>query len=273
MQPALAQPDCQDPDAVPPDPEEEPAPGGEPAEEPAQEPDSLEDGTEVDECDDGGDDDECDGDATPYMLVSIDSGDEEDGSGETSYPGSTDAVTGSPPPSLSSPEASQVLKDVENSTKASNEETVQKKRDQMEKRVLSRQATLPALTDTANSQDLENLSEQELAELKKQPLQPPQYPRVDGKCRKHDERLSSASASVVASSKLASGDQAGSVEDPVAKCARLEAELQELRRLQTAKILGLNLIGYWDIFLIYLCPCACISYSWNFFKTLYDWIC
>ena len=111
----------------------------------------------------------------------------------------------------------------------------------MEKPILSRQATLPALTDTADSQDLENLSNLEIAELKKQPLHQTLDPRVDGKCGKHAGRLSSASASVEASSELASMDKEESDEDPAAKCARLEAELQELRRRQTAKILGLNL--------------------------------
>ena len=109
---------------------------------------------------------------------------------------------------------------------------------------------MPALTDTANSEDLdlENLSEQELAELKKQPLHQPLAPRVDGKCGKRDGRLSPASANVEASSEPASGEKVDSDEDPAAKVARLEAELKELRRRQTAKILGLNLIRICSIF-------------------------
>ena len=123
MQPALAQPCCQDPDEDGSrDLEEEPSPSGEPAEDPAEEPAALENGTA-----DGNDDDEdeCDGDATPCMIVSDH---EDDGSqDESTYPGSTDAVTGSPPPSLSSPGAPQALNNVENSTKASNAEKKKQK--------------------------------------------------------------------------------------------------------------------------------------------------
>ena len=171
---------------------------------------------------------------------------------EDTHPGSTDAVTGSPPPSLGSSEASQDLNDTDNSINALNAKKNAKQiRDQMEKPILSRQATLPALTDTADSQDLENLSNLEIAELKKQPLHQTLDPRVDGKCGKHAGRLSSASASVEASSELASMDKEESDEDPAAKCARLEAELQELRRRQTAKILGLNLTWIYIFFLIF----------------------